>query len=163
MQTYLRKLRSIGIPPSDSGNCADVLNFIVLLFITTRHSFSTDSGPLMRIFASAALVAVLSLGTPAVVAAQDASARTANALARPGAKFKDVQVIDVRQLPDIVKPHVEEMVSQTTPDELQALRKSIDGTPAAVSALKGKSLTSPQVVAADISDGLLTIFVKAAN
>jgi hypothetical protein len=117
----------------------------------------------MRILAAAALVAVLSLGTPALVAAQDAAPRTANVLARPGAKFKTVQVIDIQQLPDIVKPHIEETVAKTSSEDMQALRKSIDGTAAAAAALKDKGMTSAQIFAADISDGQLTLFAKTGK
>jgi len=43
---------------------------------------------------------------------------------------------------------------------MQSLRKSIDATPEAASALKSKGLSSSQVVAINIADGVLTLFAK---
>jgi hypothetical protein len=45
---------------------------------------------------------------------------------------------------------------------MQSLRKSIDATPEAASALKAKGLSSSQVVAINIADGVLTLFAKTA-
>ena len=45
---------------------------------------------------------------------------------------------------------------------MQSLRQSIDKTPAAASALKAKGLSSSQVVAIDIADGVLTLFTNTA-
>ncbi|MET0222391.1 MAG: hypothetical protein ABW213_17215 [Tardiphaga sp.] len=117
----------------------------------------------MRMPTAAALVAVFSLVMPAIAAAQDASPPTANVLARPGARIKTVQVIDVQQLPDPVKSHVLELAAKASDDDTAGLRKSIDGTPAAAAALKGKGVTSAQIIAADLSDGQLTLFSKTAK
>jgi hypothetical protein len=46
--------------------------------------------------------------------------------------------------------------------KLQSLRKSIDATPEAASALKAKGLNSSHVVAINIADGVLTMFAKTA-
>jgi len=45
---------------------------------------------------------------------------------------------------------------------MQSLRKAIDATPEAASALKAKGLSSSQVVAINIADGVLTLFAKTA-
>lgn len=45
---------------------------------------------------------------------------------------------------------------------MQSLRKSIDAIPEATSALKGKGLSSSQIVAINIVDGVLTLFAKTA-
>jgi hypothetical protein len=45
---------------------------------------------------------------------------------------------------------------------MQSLRKSIDETPEAANALKVKGLSSAQVVAINIADGVLTMFAKTA-
>jgi hypothetical protein len=45
---------------------------------------------------------------------------------------------------------------------MQSLRKSIDAVPEAASALKAKGLSSSQVVAINIADGVLTLFTKTA-
>ena len=52
--------------------------------------------------------------------------------------------------------------AQTSEEDLQSLRKSIDATPEAVSALKAKGLSSSHVVAINIADGVLTIFARTA-
>src|SRR5258708_35340698 len=46
--------------------------------------------------------------------------------------------------------------SHTSEEDMQSLRKSIDATPEAASALKAKGLSSSQVVAVNIADGVLT-------
>jgi hypothetical protein len=45
---------------------------------------------------------------------------------------------------------------------MQSLRKSIDATPDAASALKAKGLSSSQVVAINIVEGVLTLITKTA-
>jgi hypothetical protein len=117
----------------------------------------------MRMPAAAALVAVLSLGAPARVAAQDAAPPSANVMARPGARIKTVQVIDIQLLPDQVRSHVLNLATKTGDDDTAALRKSIDGNPDAAAALKGKGVTSAQIIAADLSDGQLTLFSRTAK
>jgi hypothetical protein len=61
-----------------------------------------------------------------------------------------------------VRAKVDEVVAQTSEEDLQLLRKSIDATPEAASALKAKGLSSSQFVAINIADGVLTIFAKTA-
>jgi hypothetical protein len=61
-----------------------------------------------------------------------------------------------------VRAKVDEVVAQTSEEDLQSLRKSIDATPEAASALKAKGLSSSQVVAINIADSVLTIFAKTA-
>ena len=61
-----------------------------------------------------------------------------------------------------MRSKVDEIVAQTSEEEMQSLRKSIDATPQVASALKGKGLSSSQVVAINIADGVLTIFAKTA-
>ena len=62
-----------------------------------------------------------------------------------------------------MRSKVDEIVAQTSEEDIQALRKSIDATPDAASALKAKGakgLSSAQVVAINIADGVLTLFAK---
>jgi hypothetical protein len=61
-----------------------------------------------------------------------------------------------------VRAKVDEVVAQTGDEDLQSLRKSIDATLEAASALKAKGLISSHVVAINIADGVLTIFAKTA-
>jgi hypothetical protein len=119
-----------------------------------------------------ALSAVLALGMPALVQAQATGAQTENAPAKSGdarsgdaksgMKISKIQVIDVKQLPDAVRSQVEDIVAKSSDEDMQALRKSIDASPAAASALKEKGMTSAQVVAINIADGVLTMFAKMA-
>jgi 3-methyladenine DNA glycosylase AlkD len=57
---------------------------------------------------------------------------------------------------------VDDVVAHTSDEDMQSLRKTIDATPEAASALKAKGLTSSQVVAINIVDGVLTLFAKTA-
>ena len=61
-----------------------------------------------------------------------------------------------------MRSKVDEIVAQTSEKDIQALRKSIDATPEAASALKAKGLSSSHVVAINIVDGVLTLFAKKA-
>jgi hypothetical protein len=76
--------------------------------------------------------------------------------------IRSIQVVDVKDLKPAVRSKVDEVVEQTSAEEMQSLRQSIDATPAATSALKAKGLSSSQVVAIDIADGVLTLFTKTA-
>jgi hypothetical protein len=117
----------------------------------------------MRTMTAAALVAVLSLGTPAFVQAQGTPSQKDSApAAESNVTIRSIEVIDVKELPPAVKSQIDDIVAKTTEDDLKSLRKSIDGTPAATSALKAKGLTSAQVVAINIADGVLTLFAKTA-
>lgn len=57
---------------------------------------------------------------------------------------------------------MDEIIAQTSDDDIQSLRKTIDASPQVASALKAKGLTSSQVVAINIADGVLTMFTKTA-
>jgi hypothetical protein len=61
-----------------------------------------------------------------------------------------------------VRSKVDDLVKNTSEKDMQSLREVIDATPAAVSALKAKGLSSSHVVAIDIADGVLTLFAKTA-
>jgi hypothetical protein len=107
----------------------------------------------MRIFTASVIVA-LSLGTPAFVQAQGPEAQ------KPPAQSGTI--IDVKDLQPAVRSKVDEIVAQTSEKDIQALRKSIDATPEAASALKAEGLSSSQVVAINIAGGVLTLFAKTA-
>ena len=61
-----------------------------------------------------------------------------------------------------MRAKVDELVARTREEDIQSLRKSIDATPEAAAALKAKGLSSSQVVAINIADGVLTMFAKTA-
>jgi hypothetical protein len=121
----------------------------------------------MRIFTASVIIAAVSLGTPAFVQAQGAEGPPS----QPGAQtppaqsstvIRSIQVVDVKDLKPAVRSKVDEIVAQTSDEDMQALRRSIDATPEAASALKAKGLSSSQVVAINIADGVLTLFAKTA-
>ena len=119
----------------------------------------------MRIFTASVVVATLAvLGTPAFVQAQGASAQSDESPppAQSSTVIRSIKVVDVKELQPSVRSTIEAVAARTTQEDLQSLRKSIDATPEAVSALKVKGLSSSQVVAINIVDGVLTIFAKTA-
>ncbi|MCK1336000.1 hypothetical protein IVB38_08135 [Bradyrhizobium sp. 38] len=118
----------------------------------------------MRIITASVIIAALSLGMTAFVQAQGASPqlRAQEPPAQSDTVIRSIQVVDIKQLQPAVRSKVDEIVAQTSEEDLQSLRKSIDAAPAAVSALKAKGLSSSQVVAINIADGVLTMFAKTA-
>jgi hypothetical protein len=128
-------------------------------------SFSNWKGVTMRIFTASVIIAALSLGTPAFVQAQGAAPSQSEAQKPPAQSstvIRSIQVVDVKDLQPAVRSKVDDIVAQTSEEDLQSLRKSIDATPEAASALKAKGLSSLQVVAINIADGVLTLITKTA-
>ena len=114
--------------------------------------------------ASVIIAAVVSLGAPAFVQAQGAPSQpeAQNPPAQSSTVIRTIQVVDVKDLKPAVRSKIDEIVAQTSEKDIQAFRKSIDATPEAASALKAKGLSSAQVVAINIADGVLTLFAKTA-
>ncbi|MGY4441285.1 hypothetical protein [Bradyrhizobium sp. LM2.3] len=96
----------------------------------------------MRIITASVIIAALSLGMTAFVQAQGASPqpRAQEPPAQSDTVIRSIQVVDIKQLQPAVRSKVDEIVAQTSEEDLQSLRKSIDAAPAAVSALKAKGL-----------------------
>ena len=89
----------------------------------------------MRIFTVSVVAATLSLGMPAFVQAQGTSPQS-NAQESPaqsGEVIRSIQVVDVKQLQPDVRAKVDELVAQTSEEDLKSLRESIDATPEAAS------------------------------
>jgi hypothetical protein len=118
----------------------------------------------MRIFTASAIIAALSLATPVYVQAQGTSSQSEAETppAQSSTVIRRIQVVDVKELQPAVRSKVDEIIAQTSDDDIQSLRKSIDATPEATSVLKAKGLTSSQVVAINVADGVLTLFTKTA-
>ena len=118
----------------------------------------------MRSFTASVIIAALSLGTPTFVQAQGTSSQPGaeSPPARSSAVIRQIQVVDVKDLQPAVRSKVDEIIAQTSDDDIQSLRKTIDASPQVASALKAKGLTSSQVVAINIADGVLTMFTKTA-
>jgi hypothetical protein len=118
----------------------------------------------MRIFTASVIIAALSIGAPAFVQAQGASSQP-EAQTPPDQSstvIRSIQVVDIKDLQPALRSKVDEVVAHTSEEDMQSLRKSIDATPEATSALKAKGLSSSQVVAINIADGILTLFAKTA-
>src|SRR3981081_567802 len=126
--------------------------------------FSNWKGMTMRIFTASVIIAAVSLGTPAFVQAQGAASQpdVRNPPAQASTVIRKIRVVDVKDLTPAVRSKVDDVVAQTSEEGIQSLRKSIDATPEAASALKAKGLSSSQVVAINIADGILTLFAKTA-
>ena len=117
----------------------------------------------------AALSAALSLGAPAFVQAQGSPQQSQGSPSQSeeqapqsGTVIRSIQVVDVKDLQPAVRSKVDELVANTREEDIQSLRKSIDATPEAAAVLKAKGLSSSQVVAINIADGVLTMFAKTA-
>jgi hypothetical protein len=118
----------------------------------------------MRILTASVIIAAISLGTPAFVQAQGAPSQSEPPAppAESSTVIRSIQVVDVKELQPAVRSKVDEIVAHTSEEDMQSLRKSIDATPQAASVLKAKGLSSSQVVAINIADGVLTMFAKTA-
>jgi hypothetical protein len=118
----------------------------------------------MRLFTASVIIAAVSLGTPAFVQAQGApwQSEAQKPPAQSSTVIETIQVVDVKDLKPAVRSKVDEIVAQTSEEDIQSLRKSIDATPEAASALKAKGLSSSQVVAINIAEGVLTLITKTA-
>ena len=116
----------------------------------------------MRLFTASVIVAAVSLGTPALGQAQGTPSQSEaqKPPAQSSAVIRSIQVVDVKDLQPAVRSKVDEIVAQTSEEDIQSLRKSIDATPEAASALKAKGLSSSHVVAINIADGVLTLITK---
>jgi len=118
----------------------------------------------VRIITASVILAALSLGAPAFVLAQGAPSQP-EAQTPPDQSstvIRSIQVVDVKDLKPAMRSKVDEFIAQASEEDMQSLRKSIDATPEVASALKAKGLSSSQVVAINIADGVLTLFAKTA-
>ena len=118
----------------------------------------------MRIFTASAIAAALALGAPTFVQAQGAppQSQAQTPPAQSNKLIQSVQVVDVKDLKPEVRSKIDEVVARTSEQDMQSLRKSIDATPEAASALKAQGLSSSQVVAINIAGGVLTLFARTA-
>ena len=118
----------------------------------------------MRLSTVSAIITAVSLGTPAFVLAQGAGSQSEaqKPPAQSSTVIESIQVVDVKDLKPEVRSKVDEIVAQASEEDIQSLRKSIDATPEAASALKAKGLSSSQVVAINLTEGVLTLITKTA-
>jgi hypothetical protein len=118
----------------------------------------------MRIFTASVIIAALSFGTPAFVQAQGApsESKAQKSPAQSSTVIHSIQVIDIKELEPAIRSKVDELVASTSDEDMQSLRQLIDASPDAASALKAKGLSSSQIVAINVADGVLTLFAKTA-
>ena len=120
----------------------------------------------MRIFTAFAIAAALALGAPAFVQAQAQGTSPQSEAQTPAAQsnklIQSVRIVDVKDLKPEMRSKVDDVVAHTSEEDMQSLRKSIDATPEAASALKAEGLSSSQVVAINIAGGVLKMFAKTA-
>jgi hypothetical protein len=117
----------------------------------------------MRISTASVIIAVLCLGAPAFAQAQGAQPKAqAQTPSDQSTVIRSIQVVNIKDLKPEVRSKVENAAAQTSEDDLRSLRRSIDATPEAASALKAKGLSSSQVVAINLTDGVLTLFARTA-
>jgi Spy/CpxP family protein refolding chaperone len=128
--------------------------------------FSNRKGMTMRIFTASAIAAALALGTPTFVQAQAQGTSPQSEAQTPPAQsnklIQSVQIVNVKDLKPEVRSKVDDVVARTSDEDMQSLRRSIDATPEAASALKAQGLSSSQVVAINVAGGVLTLFARTA-
>jgi hypothetical protein len=72
-----------------------------------------------------------------------------------------VAIVDLEELPPPMQQQVEDQVQNTSEEDLQALRDSIDQTPQVSSELRDRGISTAQVIAINLdSDGVLTLIVN---
>jgi hypothetical protein len=117
----------------------------------------------MRILTASVIVAAIVLGTPAFVLAQGTPSQPeAQTPSQSSPGIRSILVVDVKDLKPAARSKVEDIAAHTSEQDMQGLRQSIDATPAAASALKARGLSSSQVVAINLADGVLTMYAKTA-
>lgn len=120
----------------------------------------------MRTWTTPVVVALLAMGSPVSAFAQGSSKpASTDAQSKQGDNaIRSIQVIDIEDLQSELRGKVDALLANMKRDELQSLRKIIDETPEAVSALKSKGRVTAQVVAINVDkDGVLTVFTKRAT
>jgi Spy/CpxP family protein refolding chaperone len=116
----------------------------------------------MRIVTASVVVAAIVLATPALVQAQGTPSQPeAQTPSQSSPGIRSIMVIDLKDLKPAARSKVEDIVAHTSEQDMHELRHSIDATPAAASALKARGLSSSQVVAINLADGVLTMYAKA--
>jgi hypothetical protein len=116
----------------------------------------------MRNLARAACLSFALLGGAAT--AQDRSPSLpvpdAPGLQDPAA-IRKATVIERRSLPPQLRVQVDSAIAQTSPDDLQQLRQSIETIPAAAKALQAKGMNSAAIIAVALDeDGDLTLIAE---
>ena len=80
---------------------------------------------------------------------------------RGSATIRTATVIERRSLPPQLRVQVDSAIAQTSPDDLQQLRQSIETIPAATKALQARGMNSAAIIAVTLDeDGALTLIAE---
>ena len=94
----------------------------------------------MRVLTASIIMAAIAFGTPAFGQAQGAGspseAPASPAPSQSSTAIRSIQVVDVKELQPSARSKVDDIVAHTSEEDIQSLRKSIDATPQAISALR---------------------------
>ena len=112
----------------------------------------------MRILTTLVICAAASLAAPVCAQTENERPPASELQDAPQLKPTAVAIIAMNALPVEVQMQLKAKIAQTSKDDMQALRRSIDATPEASSALKAQGLSSAEVIAALVDDeGKLTL------
>ncbi len=130
-----------------------------ILILTTSLAFG-------GVFAAHAQEATTPANPPAAAPAPAPAEGQAPAGA-PAAQAPAIQrvaVVDVSELPAETQKQVDQVVAQTSPENLQQLRSTVESVPQAKQALEEKGVTAEHVIVTSLSpDGTLTLVTKKAS
>jgi uncharacterized membrane protein len=112
----------------------------------------------MRILTTLVICAAASLAAPVYAQTENERPPASELQDAPQLRPTAVAIIAMNALPVEVQMQLKAKIAQTSKDDMQALRRSIDATPEASSALKSEGLSSAEVIAALVDDeGKLTL------
>jgi hypothetical protein len=108
------------------------------------------------------VLALLLAGSPLVAAQTSTPPSQVQFDSEEAPTIRSIKVMDVDELKSDQRSQVDALVAHTKKEQMSSLRKTIEATPEAISALKAKGRNSAQVVAINIDkEGVLTLFTKA--
>jgi uncharacterized membrane protein len=102
----------------------------------------------MRILTTLVICAAASLAAPVYAQTENERPPASGLQDAPQLRPTAVAIIAMNALPVEVQMQVKAKIAETSKDDMQALRRSIDATPEASSALRAQGLSSAEVVAA---------------
>ena len=121
----------------------------------------------MTILAACAALAAAPIGFATAAFAQNPppAANEAPAPApAPATQIKNVEIIDISELPPAAQSQVDQIVKQRSETDLQTLRSSLDATPSIAAKMKEEGITSAQVIVASLDEqGTLTLVTRKAG
>ncbi|MGX1785215.1 hypothetical protein ACWIGM_00675 [Bosea sp. NPDC055332] len=115
----------------------------------------------MRSLARAACLSFVLVVSAATAQGQSPSLPSDNPGLQDPSAIRKAVVIERRSLPPQLRVQVDSAVAQTSPDDLQQLRRSIETIPAATRALQARGMNSAAIIAVALDeDGDLTLIAE---